>query len=912
MREDNWHAWPVEEVARRLGVETAAGLSAREAESRLARAGANLLEERRRPSAWRLFAGQFTDFMVLVLLGATAVSAALGETLDAVTILLIVLLNGVLGFIQEYRAERCLEALRQMSAPVARVVRGGEPATISAARVVPGDVVLLTAGDRVPADLRLCEATGLEIDESPLTGESVPVAKSTGALEQGLPVADRRNMAFLGTLVTRGHGRGLAVATGRETEMGRIAHLIAVSEDQATPLQRRLEELGRWLVGACGAVCLVVFAVGVGQGRPAQAMFLTAVSLAVAAIPEGLPAVVTVALALGVQRMSRQGAVIRRLPAVETLGSTTVICADKTGTLTRNEMTVREIWAGGRSYTVGGSGYQPEGEFRERGGSGPVDATRRPELRRALEVGLLCNTATLVPPGGGPRRCAGAWRVHGDPTEGALLVAAAKAGLARQAYERRYRLVGEIPFTPERRRMTSVWRSAEGEVLVCLKGALDEVLSRCVAVRQDGRDLPLTPERRREILTAGERFAAAGLRVLGLAYREERTWQPGGGEPDEERWEGRLVLAGVVGLHDPPRPEAAGAIVTARQARVRTIMITGDHALTAGNVAAQLGLIPRDGEVVTGAELESLSESKVRELVRRVSVYARVSPVHKLTLVQALQANGEIVAMTGDGVNDAPAMRQADVGIAMGLKGTDVAKEASAMVLADDNYATIVRAVEEGRRIYENVRKFIRYLLTCNVGEVLSMALAVALNLPLPLVAIQILWMNLVTDGLPALALGLDQAGSEVMRRPPRRPSEGVLSGGLLGRVLTTGALIGLSTVAVFLASLHLGLPVDRARTIAFTTLVLAQLVYVFRCRGVPEGLELNLTGNPWLVVAVLTSLAMQLAVIYVPGMARVFHTVPLEAGDWFLVLVAASYATTLGDLRPRPRNAEKPRTVAA
>ncbi|MGE5508718.1 MAG: cation-translocating P-type ATPase [Chitinophagales bacterium] len=898
MAENQWHSLSAAGVAEALETDPEAGLGEREAARRLSRWGRNSLEVERKIQPWRLFLSQFSDFMVLVLLGATVVSALLGETLDAITILVIVLINGVLGFIQEYRAERCLEALRELSAPVGRVVRGGQRQTVPADQLVPGDVVLLATGDRVPADLRLTEAVALEVDEAALTGESSPVAKTTEPLAQrDLPLADRRNLAFLGTLVTRGHGRGLVVATGAATQMGRIAHLIARADDQTTPLQRRLEELGRWLVFGCLVICVGVFAMGVAQGRPVRGMFLTAVSLAVAAIPEGLPAIVTVALALGVQRMSRRGAIIRRLPAVETLGCTTVICADKTGTLTRNEMTLRQLWAGGRLYEAEGLGYAPEGGFTE--GGRPVSAGGLRLLRQALEVGLLCNTATLVPPARKRRGGAG-WRVEGDPTEGALLVAAAKAGLTRSAYEKRLRLAGEVPFSAERRRMTMVWDQPGGVRHIYLKGALDVVLERCREVALEEGDAPLTAARRAELLAVGERMAGDGLRVLGLAVRQDRPGGPAApAAGPEEGWERDLVFAGIVGLHDPPRPEAAQAIRIARRAGVRTLMITGDHALTAASVAAELGLSAPGAPVVTGGELERLSDAALQKTVQRVLVYARVSPEHKLRLVKALQANAEVVAMTGDGVNDAPAISQAAIGISMGLAGTDVAKEASDMVLSDDNYATIVGAVEEGRRIYENIRKFIRYLLTGNVGEVLAMAMAVALNLPLPLIAIQILWMNLVTDGLPALALGVDQVGADVMASPPRRAGEGIFSGGMFGRILTTGTLIGVTTVGVFLFGLSSGYPVARARTIAFTTLVLAQLLYVFRCRDNPRGFELQLFGNPALLAATGLSLAMQLAVIYLPPLARVFGTAPLAAPDWFVILVAAGYASIVGDLRP-------------
>ncbi|MFO7173107.1 MAG: HAD-IC family P-type ATPase, partial [Bacillota bacterium] len=799
-----WHAQAPEEVLAALATGPG-GLSHREARRRLESVGPNLLREAPQAPWWAILLAQFQDFMVLILLVATGVSYALGERADALTIVAIVVLNALLGFVQEYRAERSLAALKELAAPTARVRREGRVQEVPAAEVVPGDVLLLEAGDRVPADARLLEAHSLLAEEAALTGESVPVAKAaTWVGAPDTPLGDRRNMVYLGTVLRGGRGEAVAVATGMATEVGRIAGMIQEAEEEPTPLQRRLDQLGRWLVLACLGICALVVVAGTLRGEPATRMFLTGVSLAVAAIPEGLPAIVTVALALGVQRMIRRNAIVRRLQAVETLGCATAILSDKTGTLTRNEMMVRAVWTPGRSYRVTGDGYRPAGEFYPEGSDRPCPAAEDAALVQTLRSGVLCNNAELVPPRQGDR--SGAWGIQGDPTEGALLVAAAKAGEAPDRLFLSCRRLGEAPFSPERRRMAVLVAGPGGERVLHAKGAPDTILSLTTRVLDpDGRVRPLTEADRQAALAAAEAMAGAALRVLAVAYRPLGPAEPGqAADPSPEAdgveaLERDLVLTGLVGLMDPPRPEVRQAVRAAARAGIRTVMVTGDHPATALAVARELGIAGPGERALTGAEVEAMADEELVAAAATARVFARVAPQHKLRIVRAFKARGEIVAMTGDGVNDAPAVKEADIGIAMGRGGTDVTREASQLVLADDNYATIVAAVEEGRGIYDNIRKFIRYLLACNTGEVLTMFLAAAARLPLPLLPIQILWVNLVTDGLPAMALGMDPPEPDVMSRPPRRPDEGVFSRGLGGKILGRGLLIGLGTLALFL-----------------------------------------------------------------------------------------------------------------
>lgn len=887
MQPSQWHAETVDSTIRQLGAHAVRGLSSDEAKKRLARYGPNRLPEGDRKHPLALFFAQFSDFMVLVLLGAGIVSFFLGEVVDSLAIVAILLVNAIFGFVQEFRAEKSLQALSRLTAPKAMVVRDGETMEIPAAELVPGDLVLVRDGDRIAADGRLLWSMSLEVDESLLTGESMPVAKDAFYVgRKDEPVGDRKNMLFMGTAVTRGRGRLLVTGTGTRTQIGEIARLIQHGEEAPSPLQQRLAHLGKRLVAACFLLVALVFVAGVLRGLPMYSMFLTGVSLSVAAIPEGLPAVVTAALAIGVQRMIRRQAIVRRLPAVETLGCVTVICTDKTGTLTRNEMTVTRLWTFGREVEVTGTGYKPSGDFLERGR--PVDPKRDRNLQLALEIGMVCNAATLTREGqeGVKQRESADWRVLGDPTDGALLVLGAKAGLDVNELRRRIPTVMEHPFDPMRRRM-SVVAGASGALRSYVKGAPGAILDQCTHIQVGERVEVLTNGQRRRVEEQVKTYATNALRVIALAYRAVPA-----GNTGTQPWEDGLTFVALAGLFDPPRDEATRAIAKARRAGIRTIMLTGDHPATAQAISRLVGLSGGGEKVVTGTEVDAMDDQSLREVLRQVSCFARVSPVQKLRIVRALKAAGELVAMTGDGVNDAPAVKEADIGIAMGRTGADVTKEASDMVLADDNYATIVAAVEEGRAIYENIRKFIRYLLGCNAGEVLTMLAALLVGLPLPLLPLQILWMNLVTDGLPAIALGVDPGDDHIMQRGPRPVREGIFARNLWKRILLSGAFIGGSTVLIFAVALWLrpGME-DWARTMAFTTLVFSQLLYAFVCRS--EELTVWQAGpfvNRYLVGAVLVSFAMQLAVIYWGPLAAVFRTVPLTAEDWILVVLASSW----------------------
>lgn len=885
-----WHALSSEEVLAALSVDPAHGLDPGEARRRLEAAGPNKLSESKPTSLISLFLGQFKNLVVLVLAAAAAVSAMLGEVVDAGTVVVIVLLNACLGCLQEYRAGRSLAALKEMTAPAAWVRRGRKEVQLGADGLVPGDIVLLKAGDRVPADARLLHATSLSVDESPLTGESFPVTKDaawTGG--PGTPLAERRNMVYMGTMVARGRAEAVVVATGMATQLGDVAAMIGRDVDDSTPLQRRLAQLGRGLVLACLAVVAAVVAAGIARGASVHEMFLVGTSLAVAAVPEGLPAVVTMALALGVQRMIRRHAIVRRLPAVETLGCATVICTDKTGTLTRSEMTVVKYILADREIDVADG----EGPEAFRSADRPVDPGE-PALRLALLAGSLCNDAALEPEER-PGRAAGKgkrFRVLGDATEGALLAAACKGGIDPQELARRNPRVAEIPFDSDRRRMSVVVED-RGALAAYVKGAPDVIVPRCARVQKGAGVEPLSAPERARLLREAERMAGRALRVLALAYRrvERAELQRG---LRAESLEANLIFIGFACMMDPPRPEAARAIAKARRAGIATIMVTGDHPKTAEAIALELGFEP--ARAVTGDEIDAMDDGELAKILEERRVFARVLPRHKLRIVRALKARGHVVAMSGDGVNDAPAVKEADIGVAMGRAGTDVTREAASMVLADDNFATLVAAVQEGRGIYDNIRKFIRYLLACNTGEVLSMLAAALLGLPMPLLPAQILWVNLVTDGLPAIALGVDPPEPDVMDRPPRDPKESVFAGRMHLKIVLRGALIGLATVAAFAAGARLapggGDPLAYARTLAFSTLVASQLVYVFQCRSERRALhELGLWENPWLVLAVLASAGMHLATVYVPLLSQAFHTVRLSLSDWALVLALSSWS---------------------
>ena len=895
-----WCARPPEVLADELQTDLNAGLNVDEAARRQAQEGSNELPETSPPSPVKLFLSQFSSLLVWVLIGAALVSGLLEDWIDAAAILAIVFLNGLLGFVQEFRAERSLAALRKMSVAMARVIRGGALQSIPARELVRGDVIALEAGDRIPADSRLIYTTNFQTQEASLTGESTPVQKQAELLDADeVPLADQRNMVFMGTVVVSGKARGLVVATGLGTELGRIAAMIrkaAEAERAETPLQRRLEQFGYTLLWLALGVVTVVFALGYLRGEPPVEMFLISVSLAVAAVPEGLPAVVTITLALGVTRMAKRHALIRRLPAVETLGSATVICTDKTGTLTKNEMTVTHVVMEDAHFEVTGEGYEPSGEIRESSAEPKVlspessDRTGRsspqnsapstqhsglsPGLRDLFTAAVLCNGATLL-------QEKGTWKIIGDPTEGALLVAAAKAGLTKADLERRAPLDREVPFDAERKMMTIVRRTEQGRTAYC-KGAPDVLLKHCAArVAMDGRTEALDDERRRLIGEANATLAQQALRVLAVAYRPlDRS------PSSDEEVECDLIFLGLLAMKDPLRPEAAEAVRLCRDAGIRTAMITGDHKETAIAIARELGLYHDDGVALSGSELDGLTDEQLAQRVERTSVYARVSAEHKLRIVQAWKRNGAIVAMTGDGVNDAPAIKAADIGVAMGIAGTDVTKEASDMVVTDDNFASIAAAVEEGRGIFDNIRKTVHFLLSCNVSEVLVMLFAALLGLPLPLLPIQILWMNLVTDGFPALALAVDPKAPNLMRQPPRRPNDRLLDRSRLLSIGGEGLMLALVGLGAFGASLFLWhQSIEQARTVTFTVMVIAQLVHAFNSRSDRLSLfQLGITTNCSLIWAFLLSLAVQLAVLTIPAAAPIFKVASLPLEDWELM----------------------------
>jgi Ca2+-transporting ATPase len=856
---DNWHLHDAQELARQHGVDPAHGLHEDEASRRAQQHGPNEIQGRPGRSLWAQFIDQFKDFMVLVLIAAAVISGVIGELIDTLAILLIVLLNAVIGFVQAWRADKAMAALQQLAATQATVLRSGQAQVVAAAELVPGDIVLLEAGNQVPADLRLIEIAQLKVDESALTGESVTVAKHTSPLiGVAHSLGDRLNMAFKGTTATHGRGRGLVVATGMATELGKVAGLLDRDTDRSTPLQLRLAAFGKRLALAVIAICVVIFLVGVMRGEAPMLMILTAVSLAVAAIPEALPAVVTVLLALGARRMVSLKALIRRLPSVETLGSVTFICSDKTGTLTQNRMHA-ELLVADRQAWVPGSGA-PGLEF-----AGSLHL----ELLRAA---ALCNDAG--------RNREGQWQ--GDPTETALTQVALEAGLDKAELERQFERVQELPFDSERKRMSTLHRSEAG-FIAYTKGAPEAVIPLCSTQWRVEGAIPLQQE---AMLATAEAMAARGLRVLALARRTHATLPAPG---NVESVESGMSLIGLIGLIDPPRPEAALAVRDCQTAGITPVMITGDHPATALAIARRLGIVvDGDAEVLTGLELALMDEPTLREHVVAVRVYARVDPAQKIRIVEALQARGEFVAMTGDGVNDAPALKRADIGVAMGRGGTDVAREASSLVLLDDNFATIVAAVREGRRIYDNIRKFVRYAMTGNSGEIWTIFLAPMLGLPIPLLPIHILWVNLVTDGLPGLALAAEPAEHGIMQRPPRAPQESLFANGLWQHILWVGLLLGGLCLLVQAWALSTGHA--HWQTMVFTVLTLGQMAHVLAIRSETESLfSLGLGSNKPLIGAVLLTFALQMATIYVPVLNPIFKTQALSPVELMLCLAASA-----------------------
>ncbi len=866
-----WHALEPGEVAERLGTSTARGLDGAEAARRLAEHGPNELQAAHRVAPWRLLLEQFKNVLVLILLVAVALSAVLGHATEAIVVTVIVLFAVVLGFVQEYRAERAIDALRELAAPTATVIRDGDEAELAATELVPGDLILVQAGDKVPADARVVESVNLQVEEAALTGESVPVAKATDALpDDDVAVADRTNSVFAGTAVTYGRGRALVVATGMQTEFGRIAHLLQGIETAKTPLQLNLDRVAGVLARAGLGVVLVVVALGLLRDEPFVEMLLFGTALAVAVVPEALPAVVTISLTLAATRMAKRNALIRRLPATETLGSVTVIGSDKTGTLTKDEMTVRKVLAGGELLDVSGAGYAPEGSFSRDG----AELEPPPALLEVLRGAALASDAQLLAGGAD-----GAWEIRGDPTEAALVVAAAKAGLSKRELDAELPRVGEIPFTAETKRMTTLHETAGGAVAYT-KGAPEIVLEACTRQLTADGERELGEDARAQVLATAQELAGDALRVLAVARRQGATL---------DNAEQGLTFLGLVGMIDPPRPEARDAIETCRRAGIKAAMITGDHPATAEAIARELGLL-RSGRVVTGAQLEAMSDDELARDVDEIEVYARVSPAHKLRVVTALQERGHSVAMTGDGVNDAPARKKADIGIAMGITGTDVTKEAAAMTLTDDNFASIVAAVEEGRRVFGNIKKYLMYLLSANLGEI-GLLLAVSLaGQPLPLTAVLILYINLATDGLPALALSVDPPEPDLMESRPRDRAAGIFTRPVVALIGLGGAWSALVNTTLFIWALESGRSLEEAMTLTFVSLALIEFMKAYSYRSERHSVLRAPFANRWLNLAIVWELALLALVVYLPFLQGAFGTVGLSAGE--LALVAACAIT--------------------
>jgi len=890
MTEKKFYNLTVAEAIELLNSNADSGISQQEAKKRLLEFGPNQLREKKDAGPLAIFFEQFQDFIVWVLIGAALVSGFLQEWVDALAIIAIVILNAILGFIQEFRAEKSLAALKKLSSPTSKIIRDGQHNIIFSEELVPGDLIELEAGDNVPADSRLIwHTSNFSVQEASLTGESTPVIKTSLALgkslpagRQAVPLADRANMVYMGTSVASGKARAMVCETGMQTELGKIAGMVQEVKEEATPLQKKLEQFGKWIVYLCFVLVGLVFLLERLRGGKIIDVFLTAVSLAVAAIPEGLPAVVTIALALGVHRMVKRHALIRRLPSVETLGCATVICSDKTGTLTKNEMTVQAVYAAGRLFKVSGIGYEPKGEFLL--DDKTVKPDDYPELKQVLNIGVLCNGAQLVEGGS-------AYKVFGDPTEASLLTVAAKAGILKQDKEREFSFVDEIPFDSERKTMTVI-RKDKDRLIAFVKGAPDVLLNACSEIEEAGVKRQLASGDKGMILKVNDELAKEALRVLAVAYRVlDRSSPDAQGSGEAKDIEKELTFVGLIAMIDPAREEVKEAIVECKEAGIKTVMITGDHKNTAVAIARSLGFFKEDSLALTGEELDRLNDNDFYGKIQKIPVYARVSPEHKLRIVRAWRRRGEIVAMTGDGVNDAPAVKEADIGVAMGITGTDVTKEVSDMVITDDNFASIVAAVEEGRGIYDNIKKFVHYLLSCNAGEILVMFVSSLIGLPVPLLPIHILWVNLVTDGLPALALGVDPVNPGIMKQPPRPTNEAVVTRQRAFLMLAQGAFIAICSLLAFTFVLFIEKEgIERARTAAFIVLSCSQLFHSFNCRSMSESLfKLGVFTNKKLILATVVSFFLQMAAVYLPFAQKVFKTEALGFFDWVLVIAISS-----------------------
>ncbi|MEM4245719.1 MAG: cation-translocating P-type ATPase [Candidatus Bathyarchaeia archaeon] len=873
-----WHSKQVDVVLDLLK-SSPEGLSPHEVSSRLERFGLNELRQEERVSSFKILFRQFTSILMIILLAATVVSTVIGEVVDAAAIMAILIASAFLGFFQEYRAEKALEALKRMLSPTITVLRGGKEVEVSSKELVPGDIMLLEAGDKIPADGRLIAASNLQVDESALTGESAPVVKKIGVLSPSAYVADQVNMVFSGTVVTYGRGRAVVTETGMSTEFGKIAKGVMTIRKEETPLEKRMAGVGRWLGTLCLAVCFIIVGFGVVKEYLVEGvvrfdslleMVLFGVALAVAAVPEALPAIVTGALAISMREMAKSNALVRKMPAVETLGCVTVVCSDKTGTLTKGEMTVREIYLPGKTFQVSGVGYDPEGAILSQG-----EPDDDPRLSLLSDIGALCNDARI-------ERENGSWRIIGDPTEGALTVLAAKAGRPQEDLKKKYRRIGEIPFSSERKMMTTVHKTPEGAVAY-VKGAPEIVLERCTAVQMEDGASPLTEAWRRSILSANEEMAGRALRVLALAYRHLDNLSSS--EPRPETAERELIFVGLVGMIDPPRLEAVESVKQTRNMGMRVVMITGDHKLTAMAIAREMGIFQEGDTALTGEELEKMGDDEFERQVDRVTVYARVSPLHKLKVVDAWKRRGEVVAVTGDGVNDAPAIKSADIGIAMGVTGTEVTKEAADLVLTDDNFTTIIKAVEKGRWIYDNIKKYLTYLLQCNLVEIAVIGGGALLGLPLPLLPAQILWVNLTTDGLPALALGVSPADPDIMDKPPRNPKESIFTREVRAMLTAIPLLVSPILLLAFVKDLSKGL--KEARTTLFLVFVFFELVVALNCRSLTHS-TLRARPHRLLWLSVIISAALTLFVLALPGVREAFGVI-LPTPDDIVLATALS-----------------------
>ncbi len=865
------------------------GLSKREIGKRQRKYGINRLPERNQKNILLIFKDQFQDFMIMVLIAATVLSLIMGEMVDAVTIFAIIILNAIMGFIQEYRAERSLSALKKLAAPQATIIRDGNIEKICAEELVPGDLILLETGDKIPADARIIKTDGIEIDESILTGESASVSKNSKRIyTDDLEPAEQQNMVFMGTTITRGSAKAVVVNTGLETQMGKIASMLGEKKQDLTPLQKRLKHLGKWLVILSIIITFLIMAVGILQGQSIYQMFMGGVSLAVAAIPEGLPAIVTLALAIGVQKMIKRNAIVRQLPAVETLGCATVICSDKTGTLTENEMSLAKTYY----------------NRRIRNFSADKKENLDDMLYKMISIASLCNGVKVKEDKqqGALTKIKNIFTgkkmpdLFGDPTDISFIKALYNCDIKLGDLEDEFEVVKKESFTSKRKRMSALIKKSNNAKELWIKGAPEVLLELSDYIKIKGEVKKLNRELREEIRRAGDSMANNGLRVIAIAYKPLKKRIKGN---DIVNHENELTLVGLTGLIDPPRSEAYTAIKKCKNAGIRTMMITGDHKLTASVIAQKLGIIKKHEKIITGKQMKKLDQQEISKLVDENNVFARINPEDKLKIVKALKNNGEIVAMTGDGVNDAPALKEADIGVAMGKSGTDVSREVSSLILADDNFATIIAAIEEGRKIYNNIRKFIRYLLSCNIGELIAIFMGIVMGLPLPLIPIQILWVNLVTDGLPALALGMDEDTDQVMEKEPRDPGESIFARGMKGRIISQGILIGFNTIIAFLLGLYkMGGTMHIARTMAFSTLVFSQLFFVFSCRSEEKPFWYDsLFSSIYLFGAVSISVIMQLAVIYHPFFNEIFKTTILNSQQWSLVLILSIWSTIIMEI---------------